>query len=122
MTRPRRIQLSRKKGFRLQEHSHALNGRPAVVVSRPSRWGNPFVIGREYVRRSMAPGGGEIAGVVCDAAQAVQLFRRFTARETQLRIDAARELRGKNLACWCPLDGPCHADVLLKIANGEDAK
>ena len=26
-------------------------------------------------------------------------------------------LRGKNLACWCPFDQPCHADVLLKIAN-----
>lgn len=29
-----------------------------------------------------------------------------------------KELRGKNLACWCPIAGPCHADVLLEIANG----
>lgn len=32
--------------------------------------------------------------------------------------DVQRELRGKNLACWCPLDQPCHADVLLEVANG----
>lgn len=30
-------------------------------------------------------------------------------------------LRGKDLACWCPLDAPCHADVLLRIANAQDA-
>ena len=30
------------------------------------------------------------------------------------------ELRGHDLACWCPLDGPCHADVLLELANRED--
>jgi hypothetical protein len=29
------------------------------------------------------------------------------------------KLRGKNLACWCPLDQPCHADVLLELANQE---
>ena len=32
-------------------------------------------------------------------------------------MDRMDELRGKNLACWCPLDQPCHADVLLEIAN-----
>jgi hypothetical protein len=38
----------------------------------------------------------------------------------KLRVNAAearRELRGRDLACWCSLDGPCHADVLLKVAN-----
>jgi len=31
--------------------------------------------------------------------------------------DVQRELRGKDLACWCPLDQPCHADILLEVAN-----
>lgn len=31
-------------------------------------------------------------------------------------------LRGKNLACWCALDAPCHADVLIEIANAPEAK
>jgi hypothetical protein len=34
-------------------------------------------------------------------------------------VDVRRELKGKNLACWCPLDGPCHADVLLRVANAK---
>jgi len=33
--------------------------------------------------------------------------------------DVRRELAGKDLACWCPLSEPCHADVLLEIANGD---
>lgn len=44
--RPVRLQLSRKKGFRLQEASRALNGLEAVNVARPSRWGNPFKVGK----------------------------------------------------------------------------
>jgi len=50
----------------------------------------------------------------------VTLFRQWLDREGQgreLAERAKRELRGKNLACWCPLDGPCHADALLEVAN-----
>jgi Domain of unknown function (DUF4326) len=43
-----------------------------------------------------------------------ELFQR---KESRLGEEAKRELRGKNLACWCPLNQPCHADVLLEIAN-----
>lgn len=35
-------------------------------------------------------------------------------------LSRLHELRGKNLACWCPLNQPCHADVLLKLANREN--
>ena len=42
MTRPVRLQLRRSRGFDLQAASRALNGLPAVVVSRPSPFGNPF--------------------------------------------------------------------------------
>lgn len=87
-----------------------------VKVCRPTVWGNPFVVGREYVRRRMVSGGGQSTGLVVDREHAVRLYRRFTAREMWLLIEA-EQLRGKNLACWCPLDQPCHADVLLEMAN-----
>ena len=107
---PRRIQRSRAKGWRMPENT--------IYVGRGSRWGNPFKVGDMWVRRRMEPGGGEkCCGPIPDNATAVCLFRRFTARKVGYRIDAAEWLRGKNLACWCRLDQPCHADVLLEIAN-----
>lgn len=93
---PRRIQLSRRAGWRKP---------PGVlVVSRPSRWGNPFVISADRSR-----------------AQAVAQFERsLIAGDGAVPYtvdDVRRELAGRDLACWCPLDGPCHADVLLRLAN-----
>lgn len=109
MTEPRRIQRKRTKGWRMPPNT--------VYVGRPTKWGNPFKVGEEYVRRNMQPGGGEWANVVSDAEHAVRLYSRFTARETRTQIESYQELFGKNLACWCPLDQPCHADILLKLAN-----
>jgi len=83
-----------------------------VKVSRPSMFGNPFVIGTLGVP---------------DAATAVRKFRELVNDQTRClqhdrffmftggRIEAY--LRGKNLACWCKLGEPCHADVLLELAN-----
>lgn len=90
---PRRLQLSRKKGFRLPAG--------AIVVSRPTKWGNPYRPGK------------------LSRAQAVACYRRdFMAGKLRVSAAGARsQLRGHDLACWCPLDGPCHADVLLKVAN-----
>lgn len=95
MTRPRRIQRSRRVGWR------AVPG--AVYVGRPSKWGNPH---RTNPRHS---------------SEAVERYRSdLLAGRLPIHIDdVQRELRGKDLACWCPLDEPCHADVLLEIANGE---
>ena len=106
---PQRIQRRRTKGWRMPENT--------VYVGRGSEWGNPFVVGKGFVRPTMEPGGGEKTGLVTDAADAVRLYRRFLTLGT--RVGARIELRGKNLACWCPLDQPCHADVLLKIANAD---
>ena len=102
LTSPVRIQLSRKAGFNLQNESHKLNGLPCVKVSRPSKWGNPFKIGKEY-----------------NVFQACDHFERhLLAGELKITIEEVRrELRGKNLACWCAAS-PCHADVLLRLANG----
>jgi hypothetical protein len=101
---PQRIQLSRKKGFNLQAASLALNGLPAVNCARPTEWGNPYRVGR--------PG-------VSSAAKAVALFREvYESRPwVHIRAKLRAELRGKNLACWCKPGSPCHADVLLRIAN-----
>ena len=97
---PERIQRQRTKHWRLPEG--------AVYVGRPTKWGNPFVVGKyaPFVRRQQ----------VKDNAHAVALFRETFHFPVSVG-PAIRHLRGKNLACWCPLDQPCHADVLLEWAN-----
>jgi Domain of unknown function (DUF4326) len=94
---PRRVQLRRIKGWRLPAGT--------VMVSRPSRWGNPDAV------------VGDLAALVpgCDEDTA---FRRHLAEHPYLVAAARRDLRGHDLACWCRLDQAwCHADVLLEIAN-----
>lgn len=111
MSKPIRVQLKRTKGYRMPPNT--------MKVDRSTRWGNPFKVGEEYVREKATPGGGQSCNTVESNDHAVQLFRRFTARQVRLQIESYQELRGKNLACWCPLDHPCHADVLLEIANND---
>jgi hypothetical protein len=74
-------------------------------VSRPSRYGNPF-----EPERLRDPD---------DHAKAVVLFREWitSVEQAWLLRDARRELRGRDLGCFCPLDRPCHADVLLELVN-----
>lgn len=107
---PVRLQRRRTKGFRLASP----NGLPIVCVTRPGRWGNPYRAGKtQYV-----PGMGRVQ--VRDRDHAVELFRRNvfdTVGGAVFRATVARELRGKNLACYCPPGKACHADVLLRIAN-----
>jgi hypothetical protein len=56
---------------------------------------------------------------VCGSkAEAVRLYREYLAANPELVAAIKSELRGKLLACWCPLDGPCHANVMAEIANG----
>jgi hypothetical protein len=113
MTAPVRIQLSRRARFSLQATSRAINGREAVSVARPTRWGNPYKAGDTVHRGPSFSGRDE---VVRDAAHAVELYRRWLF--TQARSENLLPLlRGKNLACWCKPGDPCHADVLLEMAN-----
>jgi len=72
----------------------------AVYVGRPSKWGNPF---------KAEIGISEYAGRM----RARLLFEAYV---WDLSDDLC-ELRGKDLVCWCPLDQPCHADILLDLAN-----
>lgn len=116
---PVRIQLSRKAGFDLQKTSLGLNNLPCVVVARPSKWGNPFIVGqhgtREYcVRLFILLCGGYLA-LGCDSV----CFRR-QQRFLAFKRDNLESLQGKNLACWCR-GKPCHADVLIAISNLENA-
>jgi hypothetical protein len=102
MERPARIQRKRTKGWKMPPNT--------VSVTRPGRWGNPFRVGDDM------PG---LPGAKMDAIDAVQCFRFFMPEFT---VRAAREeLAGKNLACWCALDQPCHADVLLELANADSS-
>ena len=104
VTTPVRLQLSRKKGFRLVSP----NGLPIVKVCRPSKWGNPFAL--EDLRK-IKPGESDREL----RERAVLAYTQYLPNE--LAAAARRELAGKNLVCWCPLDQPCHADVLLRVAN-----
>lgn len=93
---PKRLQRRRTKGYRLPVD--------AVYVGRPTRFGNPWAVGE--------------AGIWHDrpmsALDAVEAFA-YGLNGDPLGLTA--ELRGRDLACWCPLDQPCHADVLLELAN-----
>lgn len=107
---PQRIQLSRKKGWRKPANT--------VVVARPSRWGNPFriVCDPDPAVQMM----DAMHGIATTPEAAVNNFRtwlRTNSDGQRVRLEAKQELRGKNLACWCKLGTPCHADVLLEVAN-----
>jgi len=89
----RRIQLMRKRGWRLPANT--------VVVSRPTKWGNPFRADPWY------PAERAVADyTVWLETNGVQILRA-----------AKVALRGKNLACWCKPGEPCHGDVLLRLVN-----
>ena len=111
--KPVRVRLSRKKGWKLPPDT--------VSVARPGRWGNPFSVAPEAVPGTpVGTRGGRQDTAMPSVAEAVAAYRRWLEQspEGQLLAAQAREtLRGKNLACWCPLDGPCHAEILLEIAN-----
>ena len=125
MTRPRRVQLRRTKGWRLPTNT--------VVVSRPSRWGNPITLDSDAVTQACAASGLDPENLADRHRMARRLFAdyivglrkalptRVAARlpkaPTPAEIHSA--LAGKNLACWCRPGLACHADVLLAIANGD---
>lgn len=101
---PKRIQRKRTRGWRMPEG--------AIYVGRPTRWGNPYRVG---------------GGLAQTAADAVKYYKLWLVEGVDYVSETPnpppdireirRELAGKDLACWCKLGEPCHADVLLKIAN-----
>ena len=95
--RPIRVQLSRKKGWQMPANT--------VKVDRTTKWGNPYSAARPLPWHAN------------NVVEAFEQWLVMTIKGEWLAYEARDELRGKNLACWCRLDQPCHADVLLRIAN-----
>ena len=91
---PQRLQRSR------QYTMVSPNGLPIVYVGRPTKWGNPYHIGVDGTRD-----------------QVLKKYREYLEASPGLVNEAKKELRGKNLACWCKPTEDCHADILLEIAN-----
>jgi hypothetical protein len=111
---PKRIQRKRTKGWKMPANT--------VYVGRDSKWGNPFSVERLMKLWDWDKHTAQL--------EAVDLFREClidgdepccpeqAACIARIRRDIA-ELKGRNLACWCGPDQPCHADVLLELANKE---
>lgn len=128
MTAPCRVQLSRRKGWRIPENT--------VVVARPQRFSNPYRLVEDRLGCWCMLDGEH--GLVFQTrkaaqAQAVLLYRELVDENGDIRAWIRGELAGRNLACWCrlcpehaagrPLGitceacDPCHVDVLLAVAN-----
>jgi hypothetical protein len=115
---PARLQRKRTKGWRKPES--------AVIVTRGSRWGNPYRIeaDRDRTARVCVREGQDdvlcvVEGVTEERARevAVSSYRTWLERRPARVAAARRELAGRDLMCWCRPGRPCHADVLLEIAN-----
>jgi hypothetical protein len=105
---PKRIQRKRTKGWRMPEG--------AIYVGRPTLWGNRYKIGT----------WSNILGREVETIEeAVRLYRDIVWNAHHMQAYAREILRGKDLVCWCPLVDkagtpvPCHADVLLELANAD---
>lgn len=98
-----RVHIERTDTNRAPKLYNRLNGPAApldaVYIGRPSKWGNPFVIGRDG-----------------DRATVIEKYRRWIVLQPKLYLAAKRELAGRDLVCFCAPEA-CHGDVLLEIAN-----
>ncbi|QCG95027.1 DUF4326 domain-containing protein [Azospirillum sp. TSA2s] len=123
---PRRIQRKRTKGWKMPDNT--------VSVTRPGEFGNPFSVSKvsnltlgEAEWWVTAPGESILWRYRTKGeaiAASVKAFEGWLAlpQQRRLRDRAAFALRGKHLACWCPVGSPCHGDVLLRLANAPAAQ
>ena len=132
---PKRIQMTRQRPWR-QDHPDA------VIVARPTKWGNPIRLDGPFdcfnVLKLAGPKGArsqkewhrdacaiafriwqmsDLTPVSKDAGDPLVEAMAIKSGPYPTHDEIRAELRGRDLACWCPLDAPCHADVLLEIAN-----
>jgi hypothetical protein len=117
---PKRIQRKRSKDWRMPKNT--------VYVGRPSKFGNPWSLKRAYESGLFKP---EFVPQIVVTEYEAWLTREASPNDEHLGywlkpemiaqkeyiLAHLHELRGKNLACWCPAGQPCHADVLLRLAN-----
>ncbi len=117
---PKRIQRKRTAGWRMPANT--------VYVGRPTIFGNPWTLKAAYESKLFIP--EHVPQIVVDEFEAwltklispnsehLGIWKRDDMIEKRAAILAALPtLRGKDLACWCPEGQPCHADVLIKLAN-----
>lgn len=122
MQGPIRIQRRRVRGWKMPENT--------ISVTRPGRFGNPFQVGF-WAKIGLGVGRDMMEYLMCKESKyanhpeydfiatpekAVAMYREYLKRYP-LNERQVNELKGKNLACWCKIGEPCHADVLLEIAN-----
>lgn len=121
---PVRVQRRRVKGWKAPTCGCGC-GKPARYVGRPSKWGNPFIIGM-WFGASGPQGEWERHIKITDTSVAVAEYRRALDHGHPYYFpygfeDRVRsELGGHDLMCWCPDGTPCHADVLLELANPKE--
>ena len=119
---PERIQRKRTKGWRMPEG--------AIYVGRPTRWGNPWVVDEIRQTPILAYDPAYFAATFFRDAMDERLHDIAAGRDPYAHEvpgfyptieDIRAQLAGHDLACWCPPDAPCHADVLLELANAPEA-
>ena len=113
---PKRIQLSRKRDWRLPPRT--------VKVDRTTRFGNPYRINERIDLKQAKRWGWKLSpqGQKCvclSSAEAVARFRHALLWDGAIHDFIRNELGGRDLACWCAAGQPCHADVLIEIANSD---
>ena len=84
----------------------------AIYCGRPTMWGNNWRIGGW---------SNQLGRNVATVEEAVELYRTLMWPDPHHRAWVRENLAGHDLACWCPLDAPCHVDWLLEIANTPEA-
>jgi hypothetical protein len=119
MTKPQRMQLSRKRGFDLQAVSRKLNGLPAKRVTRPGKWGNPFAIEDIAKTDKLDAEAAQVKAVeLCGQWLRGTLDKKLSPHPPPTRAEIRAEIAGYNLACWCRPGTPCHTETLIQVANG----
>lgn len=107
---PQRIQRRRTKGWRMPANT--------INVTRPGKWGNPFVVVQHSDFFGVKDGDGNTIVEFATRAEAViacvEMYKKWLPTAHWL---FPSELMGKNLACFCKIGEPCHADYLLEVAN-----
>jgi hypothetical protein len=114
----KRIQRKRTKGWKMPPN--------AVYVGRPTKFGNPWTVKAALDSNIFKPEACPqvvatefeewLRGTYSRNSEHLGIWNQLFDRREKL-MAGLKELRGKDLACWCPLDKPCHADVLLRLAN-----
>ena len=122
--KPVRIQRQRIKGYKMPKNT--------IYVGRPTKWRNPFKVGKctnawgkafIAIQLGKTPDGikkvykSGVFDKPVTLKQSIQWYRMWLKFQIEVKNLNVKDLRGKNLACWCKPGESCHADILLKLAN-----